>query len=150
MTKSFLDSATAVVSIYTEHNCVVRGVLAKNRLSQKARGTFQKSLRHALENLANCPYALPFLPFGIAHRFLLCKFVLCLSTRLILHNTRGMQVHCGASVRELHGALAFHSTAFPHLHTCISHNNSLILRSSPPPTVACKTIEAFMEVRLGY
>ena len=26
-------------------------------------------------------------------------------------------MHCGASVRELHGALAFHSTTFSHLQT---------------------------------
>ena len=37
---------------------------------------------------------------------------------------------------KLYGALAFPiALPFPY----ISHNNSLIPRSSPPPTVACKT-----------
>ena len=36
--------------------------------------------------------------------------------------------------------IVFHSTTFSsHLHAYISHNNSLISRSSSPPTVACKT-----------
>ena len=41
--------------------------------------------------------------------------------------------------------IVFHSTTFSHLHT-LSHNNSLIPRSFPPPTVACKTTG---EERLG-
>ena len=46
-------------------------------------------------------------------------------------------MHCGASVWELYGALVFHSTTYSHLHT--SHITSFPCRSSPPPTVACKT-----------
>ena len=43
-------------------------------------------------------------------------------------------MHCGASVRELYSALAFH-IHYPS-HLC---DNSLIPRPSPPPTIACKT-----------
>ena len=43
-------------------------------------------------------------------------------------------MHCGASVRELYSALAFH-IHYPS-HLC---DNSLIPRPSSPPTVACKT-----------
>ena len=47
-------------------------------------------------------------------------------------------MHCGASVRELYDALAFHTHyLFPLAY--ISHNNSLIPWSFPPLTVACKT-----------
>ena len=42
-------------------------------------------------------------------------------------------MHCGASVRELYGAVAFHIHYLSHLHIY------LIPRTSPPPTVACKT-----------
>ena len=42
-------------------------------------------------------------------------------------------------MRELHGVLAFHSTTFPTWIQYISHNDSLIPRSSPSPTVACKS-----------
>ena len=46
-------------------------------------------------------------------------------------------MHCGASVRELYGALAFHIHYLSHL--C---DNSLIPRPSLPPTVAqCKTTD---------
>ena len=45
-------------------------------------------------------------------------------------------MHCGVSVRELYGALAFH-IHYPS-HLC---DNSLIPKPSPPPTVACKTIQ---------
>ena len=43
-------------------------------------------------------------------------------------------MHCGVSVRELYGPLAFHIRYLSHL--C---DNSLIPKPSPPPTVACKT-----------
>ena len=44
----------------------------------------------------------------------------------------------GERERVVRCIIVFHSTTFSHLHT--SHiNNSLIPRSSPPPTVACKT-----------
>ena len=47
-------------------------------------------------------------------------------------------MHCGASVGELYGSLVFHiHYLFPL--TYISCNSSPIPRSSPPPTVVCKT-----------
>ena len=33
-------------------------------------------------------------------------------------------VHCGASVRELYGALVFHNTIFSHLHTPLVHSTN--------------------------
>ena len=49
-------------------------------------------------------------------------------------------MHCGASVRELYGALqCFIALPFPTCMHTSYNNNSLIPRSSPPPTVACKT-----------
>ena len=46
------------------YNCAVRGVLAKNTVPQKVRGSFQKSLHQDLKNTANCPFALWFVPPG--------------------------------------------------------------------------------------
>ena len=40
-------------------------------------------------------------------------------------------MHCGESMRELHGALAFRSTTFSHLQT--SH---ITMASFPPPIFA--------------
>ena len=53
----------------------------------------------------------------------------------ILLYTRGMQSIVGE--REGYGAFVFHIHFFPLAY--ISCNNSLIPRSSPPPTVACQT-----------
>ena len=59
-----------------------------------------------------------------------------------LNLTRGMQ--CIVSVRDLHGALVFHSFTYHYLfqlaYLHLTNNNTfrLISRSSSPPTVACK------------
>ena len=56
--------ASAVVSIYRS------GVLVENRLFFKNREVLsKKSLSHALENVTNCPSALPLLPPGCLRKW---------------------------------------------------------------------------------
>ena len=76
----------------------------------------------------------------------LCEKQANVQNFLILHESIHNAVvlgECSALWGEREGVvwciIAFHSTTFSHLHAYISHNNSLIPRSSPPPTVACKT-----------
>ena len=68
--------ASASCRKYIEvNNYVICGVLAQKRVFLKKRGTFQKGLRHALENVMNCPSALSFLPHDcLRKRKLVGKF----------------------------------------------------------------------------